>query len=184
MSVPAEAKWYLLHTYSGYENKVKSDLEKIINNETLKGYLFKVAVPVRKIVKANKNGEEKPREQKIFPGYVLVNMIITTESWYIVRNVRGVTGFVGPGTDPVCLSEAEVDSLGLDNPDKVDDVQIVVDYKVGDNVIITAGNLKDSPATVTEIDIENKRVKVSVNFLGRLSTAELSIWEVALQNQK
>ena len=118
----AEAKWYVAHTYSGYENKVKADLEKTIENRHLEDEILEVRVPMQEVVEM-KNGAKKTVQKKLFPGYVLVNMIMNDDTWYVVRNTRGVTGFVGPGSKPVPLSEAEMKPLGI----KSDNVSI--DYR-------------------------------------------------------
>ena len=127
----AEAKWYVAHTYSGYENKVKADLEKTIENRHLEDEILEVRVPMQEVVEM-KNGAKKTVQKKLFPGYVLVNMIMNDDTWYVVRNTRGVTGFVGPGSKPVPLTEEEMLPLGIKN----DDIQ--VDFAEGDMVVVTA----------------------------------------------
>ena len=133
----AEAKWYVAHTYSGYENKVKADLEKTIENRHLEDEILEVRVPMQEVVEM-KNGAKKTVQKKLFPGYVLVNMIMNDDTWYVVRNTRGVTGFVGPGSKPVPLSEAEMKPLGI----KSDNVSI--DFTEGDTIVVVAGAWKDT----------------------------------------
>ncbi len=130
------AKWYVVHTYSGYENKVAQNIEKVVENRSLQDLIYEVKVPTEKVVEV-KDNKTREIERKIFPGYVLVKMILTDDSWYVVRNIRGVTGFVGTSTKPVPLTEAEVKALGVET------VQIRVDYEVGDNVSVVAGPLED-----------------------------------------
>ncbi|MDD3430315.1 MAG: transcription termination/antitermination protein NusG, partial [Oscillospiraceae bacterium] len=149
----AEAQWYVVHTYSGYENKVMQDLITMVENRRLQDLIEEVKVPTE-IVPEIKDGVTKEVEHKLFPGYVLVKMQMTDEAWYIVRNTRGVTGFVGPSSKPVPLSQAEVDALGVDVK------EVVIDYSVGDNVEVTGGPLEGFIGIVEEIDIEKQQVKV------------------------
>ena len=128
----AEAHWYVVHTYSGYENKVKVDIEKTIENRGLQDQILEVSVPMLPVVEL-KNGVEKKADKKMFPGYVLINMVMNDDTWYVVRNTRGVTGFVGPGSKPVPLSDEEIASLGF----RGEDVQM--DYEVGDMVVVISG---------------------------------------------
>ena len=128
----AEANWYVVHTYSGYENKVKADIEKTIENRHLENEILEVRIPMEEVVEL-KNGAKKKVQKKLFPGYVLINMYMNDDTWYVVRNTRGVTGFVGPGSKPVPLTEAEMRPLGIR------DENIVVDFKVGDMVAVIAG---------------------------------------------
>ncbi len=129
------AKWYVVHTYSGYENKVAQNIEKVVENRSLQDLIYEVKVPTEKVVEV-KDNKTRDIERKIFPGYVLVKMILTDDSWYVVRNIRGVTGFVGTSTKPVPLTEAEVKALGVET------VQVEVDYEVGDSVNVVAGPWK------------------------------------------
>ncbi|MBP5310638.1 MAG: transcription termination/antitermination factor NusG, partial [Lachnospiraceae bacterium] len=140
-----EAKWYVVHTYSGYENKVKADIEKTIENRNLHDTILEVKVPMQDVVEV-KNGSKKTVQKKMFPGYVLVNMIMNDETWYVVRNTRGVTGFVGPGSKPVPLTEAEMKPLGI----KTDNVTI--DFEEGDTIVVVAGAWKDTVGAVQRID--------------------------------
>ena len=134
-------RWYVVHTYSGYENKVKTDLEKTIKNRELEDYFFNIVVPMEEQVEI-KDGNRKTNLKKVFPGYVLIKMIVTEESWYIVRNTRGVTGFVGSGTDPIPLTDAEIRNMGFD------EVPVNVDYDVNDNVEVINGPLEGFIGTV------------------------------------
>ena len=165
------AKWYVIHTYSGYENKVAQNIEKVVENHNLQDFIYEVNVPTEKVVEV-KDNKTREVERKIFPGYVLVKMIFTDDSWYVVRNIRGVTGFVGSSTKPVPLTEAEVKSLGVET------VQIQVDYEVGDNVTVVAGPLEGFGGIVNEISTENNCVKVTVSMFGRETPVELELNQV------
>ncbi|MEF9865705.1 MAG: transcription termination/antitermination protein NusG [Oscillospiraceae bacterium] len=165
------ARWYVVHTYSGYENKVSQNLETIVENRRLQDLICEVKVPVE-IVPDIKDGKEREIERKLFPGYVLVKMVMTDESWYIVRNTRGVTGFVGSTTKPIPLSDEEVDKLGVD----VRTAQL--DYAVGDNVQVIDGPLEGFIGIVEEIDTAAQKVKVKVSMFGRETPAELSLTQV------
>lgn len=166
------AKWYVVHTYSGYENKVATNLEKLVENRRLHEYIEEVKIPTEKVVEI-KDNKRKEVERKIFPGYVLVKMTMTDESWYVVRNTRGVTGFVGTTTKPIPLTQAEVDKLGVETK------EIVIDYAVGDNVKVSEGPLAGFIGTVEEIDREKQKVKVKVSMFGRETSAELEVGEVS-----
>lgn len=162
------ARWYVIHTYSGYENKVATNIEKMVENRRLQDLIFEVKIPTEKVVEI-KDNKRKEIERKIFPGYVLVKMIITDETWYIVRNTRGVTGFVGTTTKPVPLSQEEVDKLGVETR------EITVDYNVGDSVKITEGPIAGFVGVVEEIDKDKQKVKVKVSMFGRETTAEIEL---------
>ncbi|MBR3511909.1 MAG: transcription termination/antitermination protein NusG [Clostridia bacterium] len=166
-----EPKWYVVHTYSGYENKVKTDLEKTIKNRELEDYIFNIVVPMEEQVEI-KDGKRKTNLKKVFPGYVLVKMIVTEESWYVVRNTRGVTGFVGSGSDPIPLTETEIRNMGFD------EMSVDVDYDVNDNVQVVNGPLKGFVGTVQEINKEKQKVKVLVSMFGRETPAELEFSQV------
>ena len=170
-----EAKWYVIHTYSGYENKVKTDLEKTIKNRELEDYFFNIVVPMEEQVEI-KDGKRKTNLKKVFPGYVLIKMIVTEESWYIVRNTRGVTGFVGSGTDPIPLTETEIRNMGFD------DVPVNVDYDVNDTVQVVKGPLEGFIGTVQEINQEKQKVKVLVSMFGRETPVELEFAQVQKTN--
>lgn len=169
-----DAKWYVVHTYSGYENKVATDLETIVENRGFKDRIFDIKIPTETVTEIKEDGSTREVERKVFPGYVLVKMIVTDESWYIVRNVRGVTGFVGPGSKPVALTEAEVEALGVEKH------SIEINYKVGDTVKVIDSPLEGYTGIVDEIDIEKNSVKITISLFGRETPAELSLDQVAL----
>jgi len=170
----SDAKWYVVHTYSGYENKVATDLETIVENRGFQDLIHDIKIPTEKVVEIKDDGTQKEVERKIFPGYVLVKMIVTDESWYVVRNVRGVTGFVGPGSKPVPLTDAEVESLGVEKR------SVEINYKVGDNVKVIDSPLEGYTGVVDEIDIENNTVKITISLFGRETPAELTLDQLAL----
>lgn len=167
----AEAKWYVAHTYSGYENKVKADLEKTIENRHLEEEILEVRVPMQEVVEM-KNGAKKTVQKKLFPGYVLVNMVMNDDTWYVVRNTRGVTGFVGPGSKPVPLTEAEMKPLGI----KTENVSI--DFSEGDTIVVVAGAWKDTVGAVQKIDYNKQTVIINVKLFGRDTPVEISFAEV------
>ena len=164
-------RWYVVHTYSGYENKVKTDLEKTVKNRELEEYFFDIVVPMEEQIEI-KDGQRKTNIKKVFPGYVLVKMIVTEETWYIVRNTRGVTGFVGSGTDPIPLTDEEIRAMGFE------DASINVDYDVNDSVQILNGPFKDSIGTVQEINKEKNKVKVLISMFGRETPVELEFSQI------
>ena len=166
-----EPKWYVVHTYSGYENKVKTDLEKTIKNRELEDFFFNIVVPMEEQVEI-KDGKRKTNLKKVFPGYVLIKMIVTEESWYIVRNTRGVTGFVGSGTDPIPLTDTEIRNMGFE------DVPVNVDYEEVDTVQVVNGPLEGFVGTVQEINKEKQKVKVLVSMFGRETPVELEFSQV------
>ncbi|MBO5454585.1 MAG: transcription termination/antitermination protein NusG [Clostridia bacterium] len=166
-----EAKWYVVHTYSGYENKVKVNLEKTIENNNLQHLFHDIRIPMEEVVEI-KDGEEKSSMKKVLPGYVMIKMVMTDFSWYIVRNTRGCTGFVGPGSKPVPLTDSEVEKLGFEQ--KV----YSVDYEVGDCVKILNPSFRDFIGFVEEINMETKKVKVSVSMFGRDTELELGFDEI------
>ena len=165
------ARWYVIHTYSGYENKVKTDLEKTVKNRELEEYFFDIVVPMEEQIEI-KDGKRKTNLKKVFPGYVLVKMIVTEQTWYIVRNTRGVTGFVGSGTDPIPLTDEEIRNMGFE----ISNVNI--DYEVNDSVKVMDGPLKDFVGTVQEINKEKGKVKVLVSMFGRETPVELEFAQV------
>ena len=167
----AEANWYVVHTYSGYENKVKADIEKTIENRKLHDLILEVAVPLENVTEVRKK-KKKEVQKKLFPGYVLINMVMTDDTWYVIRNTRGVTGFVGPGSKPVPLTVAEMASLGI----KVSD--IVVDFEVGDTVTVMAGVWKDTVGVIQSINHGKQRVTIHVDLFGRETPVELNFTEV------
>lgn len=164
-------KWYVVHTYSGYENKVKTDLEKTVKNRELEEYFFDIIVPMEEQIEI-KDGKRKTNLKKVFPGYVLVKMIVTEQTWYIVRNTRGVTGFVGSGTDPIALTDEEIKSMGFEK------IEVNVDYNIDDAVRVSDGPLKDFIGTVKEINKEKHKVKVLFSMFGRETPVELEFSQV------
>ena len=166
-----EPKWYVVHTYSGYENKVKTDLEKKIKNREMNDLFFNIVIPMEEQVEI-KDGKRKANLKKVFPGYVLIKMIVTEESWYIVRNTRGVTGFVGSGAEPIPLTEDEIRNMGFE------EVPVSVDYDVNDTVQVINGPLEGFIGTVQEINKEKQKVKVLVSMFGRETPAELEFSQV------
>ena len=166
-----EPKWYVVHTYSGYENKVKTDLEKTVKNRELEDYFFEIVVPMEEQIEI-KDGKKKTNLKKVFPGYVLVKMIVTEATWYIVRNTRGVTGFVGSGTDPIPLTEQEIRQMGFET------ASINVDYTKGDSVSITGGSFDGFVGVVQEINKDKNKVKVLVSMFGRETPIEVDFSQV------
>ena len=163
-----KALWYVVHTYSGYENKVASDLVKTVENNGMGDLIQDVTVPVEEVVEI-RNGKPHTIQHKLFPGYVLVKMIKTTETWYIVRNTRGVTGFVGPGSEPIPLTDEEYERMTSCQG------TIRIDLEVGDSVRIKTGSVENAIGTVEEINAEEHRVKVSIEILNRKTTVEYDI---------
>ncbi len=173
--MPEEARWYVVHTYSGYENKVATNIEKAVENRKLQDLIHEVRVPTETVVEI-KDNKKKEVERKIYPGYVMVKMIMTDESWYVVRNIRGVTGFVGPGSRPVPLTDEEVARLGVEKK------EIVVNFKVGDSVKVIDGYLEGFIGTVESIEPENDLVRVSVSMMGKDVLVELELRQVEALN--
>ena len=165
------AKWYVVHTYSGYENKVAQNIEKGVENQGFGDRIFEVKIPTETVMEVTAD-KKREVERKIFPGYVLVKMIITPESWYFVRNIRGVTGFVGSTTEPIPLTEKEVEALGVE----VKSVQ--VNYEAGNSVKIIHGPLEGFVGKVVKVDPDKGQVQVSVSFFGRDTLADLTLSEV------
>ena len=166
-----EAHWYVAHTYSGYENKVKMDIEKTIENRNLQDQIFEVSVPMLNVVEEKKD-EQKTVQKKMFPAYVLINMIMNDDTWYVVRNTRGVTGFDGPGSKPVPLTDAEMASMGL----KVDAPN--VPFTIGDSVLVKSGVWEGTTGIVRKIDHEERMVTISIDIFGRETPTELSFNDV------
>lgn len=167
----AEAHWYVVHTYSGYENKVKANIDKTIENRHLEDQILEVRVPMQDVVEM-KNGAKKSVSKKMFPGYVLINMIMNDDTWYVVRNTRGVTGFVGPGSKPVPLTEEEMRPLGIKTED------IVVDFKEGDVVVVTGGVWKDTIGAIQKMDYNKQAATINVELFGRETPVEIGFEEV------
>ena len=166
-----KAKWYVVHTYSGYENKVKATIEKTVENRNLQNLLVDIQVPMEEVIE-EKDGKQKVTLKKKFPGYVFIKMFMSDESWYVVRNTRGVTGFVGPGSKPVPLTEEEIESMGIiEMPQEID-------LEVGESVKIISGPLKDFVAVIQEIVLEKRKIKGSVDMFGRETLAELDFNQV------
>ena len=167
----AEANWYVVHTYSGYENKVKANIEKTIENRHLEEEILEVRVPMQDVVEL-KNGARKTVQKKMFPGYVLINMVMNDDTWYVVRNTRGVTGFVGPGSKPVPLTEAEMKPLGIKTEN------ISVDFAEGDTIAVVAGVWKDTIGVVQRMDFGKQTATINVELFGRETPVEISFAEV------
>lgn len=164
-------KWYVLHTYSGYENKVKANIEKTIENRHLEDQILEVRVPMQEVIEV-KNGAKKQVQKKMFPGYVLLNMIMNDDTWYVVRNTRGVTGFVGPGSKPVPLTEEEMKPLGIQ------DAELHVDFAEGDTVMITGGVWKDTVGVICAMNDSKQIVTINVELFGRETPVEIGFTEV------
>ena len=166
-----EARWYVAHTYSGYENKVKADIENTIVNRNLQDQILEVYVPMQEVEREGKDSK-KLVQQKMFPAYVLIKMIMNDDTWYVVRNTRGVTGFVGPGSKPVPLTDEEVASMGL--------MSSVAEapFSIGDSVIVTSGIWEDTVGIVRQIDLKNKTVTINIDMFGRETPTELSFNDV------
>ena len=171
------AKWYVVQTYSGYENTVKATIEKTVESRHLQEIIHAVSIPLETVTEISDSGVAKTVERKVFPGYVLVKMVMSDESWYIVRNVRGVTGFVGSGTKPTPLSEDEVYKLGMEKK------EIVVGYGVGDTVRIADGPLTSFTGVVDALDLEKNKVRVVVSMFGRETPVELELDQVEMISQ-
>ncbi len=172
-----EAKWYVVHTYSGYENKVAQTIMKVVENRKLHSLITEVMVPTETAVEQTESGRMHEVEHKVFPGYVLVKMILTDDSWYVVRNTRGVTGFVGPGSKPVPLTEKEVAALGVEREKSVE-----ITFAAGDSVKISAGPMSGFVGTVQSIDTEAMTVDVQVSMFGRETLATLDISQVVKED--
>ena len=167
----SETNWYVVHTYSGYENKVKANIEKTIENRHLEDQILEVRVPMQDVVEL-KDGASRQVQKKMFPGYVLINMVMNDDTWYVVRNTRGVTGFVGPGSKPVPLTEEEMRPLGVQS----DSVQI--DFAEGDNVVVTGGVWKDTVGVIQAINENKQSVTINVDLFGRETPVEISFTEI------
>ena len=165
------AQWYVVHTYSGYENTLKATIEKYVENRGLQDLIHEISIPLETVTEITDNGP-KEVERKVFPGYVLVKMVMTDECWHIVRNIRGVTGFLGSGNKPIPLSESDIAALGVEKR------EIVVGYEVGDSVKITDGALESFLGTVEEIDLDRSKVRVVVSMFGRETPVELELDQV------
>ena len=167
----SETNWYVVHTYSGYENKVKTNIEKTIENRHLEDQILEVRVPMQDVVEM-KDGVSRQVQKKMFPGYVLINMVMNDDTWYVVRNTRGVTGFVGPGSKPVPLTDEEMRPLGIHS----DSVQI--DFAEGDTVVVTGGVWKDTVGVIQAINENKQSVTINVDLFGRETPVEISFTEI------
>jgi transcriptional antiterminator NusG len=167
----AEVNWYVVHTYSGYEKKVKANLEKTIENRHLEEEILEVRVPMQDVIEV-KNGQRRTVQKKMFPGYVLINMVMNDDTWYVVRNTRGVTGFVGPGSKPVPLSDIEMKPLGIRTE------KVTVDFAVGDPIAVVAGIWRDTIGVVQRIDMSKQTATINVDLFGRETPVEISFAEV------
>ncbi len=167
-----DAKWYVVHTYSGHENKVKANLEKMVENRGMIDDIFEVAVPIEEYVDT-KSGKKVIKERKLFPGYVLVKMIINDESWYLVRNTRGVTGFVGSASKPIPLSDKEVKQLGVQETT----IQSV-DFKVKDVIKVISGPFENFMGTIDNLNLEKRKAKVFISMFGRDTLVELDFEQI------
>ena len=170
------ARWYVAHTYSGYENAVKTTIEKFVTNRHLEDMILDIQIPLEKVTEINDAGVAKEVERKVFPGYVLIKMVMTDDTWHLVRNVRGVTGFVGTANKPIPLTEEEVLAMGMEKH------EIVVGYNVGDHVRIVDGPLASFTGVVEDIEPEKNQVSVMVSMFGRETPVELELDQVEVLN--
>ena len=170
------AKWYVIHTYSGYENAVKTSIEKFVNGRGMEDMILRMEIPVETVKEVSESGEAKEVERKVFPGYVLIKMVMTDDTWHLVRNVRGVTGFVGTANKPIPLTEEEVLAMGMEKH------EIVVGYNVGDHVRIVDGPLASFTGVVEDIEPEKNQVSVMVSMFGRETPVELELDQVEVLN--
>jgi len=167
----SEASWYVVHTYSGYENKVKANIEKTIENRHLEDQILEVRVPMQDVVEM-KDGASRQVQKKMFPGYVLINMIMNDDTWYVVRNTRGVTGFVGPGSKPVPLTDEEMRPLGIHSE------SVQIDFAEGYDVVVTGGVWKDTVGVIQAINENKQSVTINVDLFGRETPVEISFTEI------
>ena len=170
------AKWYVIHTYSGYENAVKTSIEKFVTGRNMEDKILRMEIPMETVTEVTDSGATKEVERKVFPGYVLIKMVMTDDTWHLVRNVRGVTGFVGSANKPIPLTEEEVLAMGMEKH------EIVVKYNVGDHVKIVDGPLASFTGIVEEIEPEKNRVSVMVSMFGRETPVDLELDQVEVQN--
>ncbi|MBR5948090.1 MAG: transcription termination/antitermination protein NusG [Clostridia bacterium] len=170
---PLDARWYVVHTYSGYENKVKEDLEKTVANRNLQDLILEVKYPTEQVTEF-KEGSKKPRtvERKVYPGYVMVKMIMTDRTWYVVRNTTGVTGVVGPGSKPIPLTDEEVTAMGVER------IQLEMDVEIGETVRIISGAFANFTGEVTAVDPEKQTVTVVISLFGKETPCELDFVEI------
>ncbi len=168
----SDINWYVVHTYSGYENKVKANIEKTIENRKLQDQIIEVSVPMQEVIEI-KNGSKKTVQKKMFPGYVFLNMEMNDDTWYVVRNTRGVTGFVGPGSKPVPLTEEEMHKMGL-----VETLSVLVDVEVGDTVEVVSGAWENISGVVQEIKEKEQTVTIQVDMFGRETSVEIGFDDI------
>lgn len=171
-----QVRWYVVHTYSGYENKVKANIEKLVENRGMHDQILEVAVPIQDAIEI-KNGQKKVVQRKVFPGYVLLKMIMNDDTWYVVRNTRGVTSFVGPGSKPVALTDQEVMEMGIESY-----VAPSIDMAEGDTVLVTSGPFAESTGIIKEVNINKRTVVVKISMFGRETPMELDFNQVQLLN--
>ena len=169
-----EARWYVAHTYSGYENKVKNDIEKTVENRKLQEQILEVTVPVQEVIETTKTGAKKTVQRKLFPGYVLVHMYMNDVTWYVVRNTRGVTGFVGPESKPVPLTEREMKSMGIFTEEPV----VQIDVAVGDMIKVVTGAWEGSTAAVKSINEGKRTVTIDIDIFGRATSVEIGFGDI------
>jgi transcriptional antiterminator NusG len=176
----AEANWYVVHTYSGYENKVKANIEKTIENRHLEEEILEVRVPMQDVTEVTEKGVVKQTQKKMFPGYVLVNMIMNDDTWYVVRNTRGVTGFVGPGSKPVPLTADEMRPLGINGGvvTNAPKPKVLVDFEPGDTVVVIAGAWEDTQGVIKSVNAQKQTVTIDVELFGRATPVEINFAEV------
>ena len=167
----SEAKWYVVHTYSGYENKVKANIDKTIENRHLEEQILEVRVPMQEVVEL-KNGIQKASQKKMFPGYVLIHMIMNDDTWYVVRNTRGVTGFVGPGSKPVPLTDEEMIPLGIRQDN------VVVDFVEGESIRVVSGAWADTVGVIQSLNVQKQSLTINVELFGRETPVEISFADV------
>lgn len=172
-----QAKWYVIHTYSGYENKVAQNIEKVVENRNLQDLIPEVKIPTE-LVEETKDNKVTEAERKLFPSYVLVKMVLTDDSWYIVRNTRGVTGFVGPGSKPVPLTDKEVAALGVEITRKV---VAEVSFKEGDNITVIGGSFEGFSGVVESINIEEQTADVIVSMFGRETKVSIPLNQISIE---
>ena len=177
----SDAKWYVVHTYSGYENKVKANIDKTIENRHLEDQILEVRVPMQEVVEL-KNGVQKASQKKMFPGYVMIHMIMNDDTWYVVRNTRGVTGFVGPGSKPVPLTPAEMKPLGIQIGGEQQETpareKIELDIEVGDMIVVTSGAWEGTTSAVTAINESKQTVTIEVEMFGRATSVEIDFLDI------
>lgn len=166
-------KWYVIHTYSGYENKVAQDIEKVTKSKHLENLIKEVKIPVETLQEI-KNGKTREIERKLFPSYVIIKMILTNESWYAIKNIRGVTNFVGPSSSPIALTQKEVDSL------KIEKFSTETNCKIGDRVKIVSGSLKGFDGNISKIDIKKKTATIVITIFGRNTTVDVQLDQIVL----